>query len=154
MDPEELMTWVYMRFKLEKSRSLVLKKGMVTDKFCFTLCNTKIPSIMKKLDGSLGKMFDISRLSPRRSRSPQWRALRGGSIGSYRSNWDYLEAWAASPYTCETTRWNSPSAVREEGQEISAPRWGTRIAWESASQQDVWDAAAGRLDKVVTSSTT
>lgn len=49
MDPEELMIWVYMSFKLEKSRSLVLKKGMVTDIFYFTLCNTQIPSIMKKL---------------------------------------------------------------------------------------------------------
>lgn len=63
MDPEEIMTCVYMSFKLEKSRSLVLKKGMVINNFCFELGNTPIPSIIKKLDSSLGKMFDFSHLS-------------------------------------------------------------------------------------------
>lgn len=42
---EELMTWARMRFKTAKSRSLVLKKGKVTDKFHFMLGNTQIPSI-------------------------------------------------------------------------------------------------------------
>lgn len=57
---DELMTWACMSFKPAKSRSLVLKKGKVTDKFSFTLGNTQIPSIKEKPLRSLGKMFDYS----------------------------------------------------------------------------------------------
>jgi hypothetical protein len=42
---EEMTTWACMYFKPAKSRSLVLKKGKVTNKFRFTLGTTQIPSI-------------------------------------------------------------------------------------------------------------
>ncbi|XP_074527636.1 uncharacterized protein LOC141791255 [Halichoeres trimaculatus] len=57
---ERLTTWARMRFKPEKSRSLVLKRGKVTDRFQFSLAGTKIPSVTEKPVKSLGKMFDCS----------------------------------------------------------------------------------------------
>lgn len=57
---ERLTTWARMHFKPEKSRSLVLKRGKVTDRFQFSLAGTKIPSITEKPVKSLGKMFNCS----------------------------------------------------------------------------------------------
>ncbi|XP_053176235.1 uncharacterized protein LOC128359949 [Scomber japonicus] len=57
---EKLTTWARMRFKPEKSRSLVLKGGKVTDRFSFFLGDTQIPSVTEKPVKSLGKIFDCS----------------------------------------------------------------------------------------------
>ncbi|KAJ8014697.1 hypothetical protein DPEC_G00018340 [Dallia pectoralis] len=57
---EEMTTWARMSFKPTKSRSLVLKKGKVTNKFCFTLAMTQIPSFTEKPVKSLGKVFNCS----------------------------------------------------------------------------------------------
>lgn len=57
---EEMISWARMSFKLAKSRSLVLKKGKVTDKFCFSLGTTKIPSLTEEPVKSLGKVFNCS----------------------------------------------------------------------------------------------
>ncbi|KAI2661305.1 Glutamyl-tRNA(Gln) amidotransferase subunit A [Labeo rohita] len=46
-----------MDFKPEKPRSLVLRKGNVTDKFRFCLRGLQIPSITEKQVKSLGKVF-------------------------------------------------------------------------------------------------
>lgn len=47
-----------MSFKLAKSRSLVLKKEMVTITFCFSLGITKIPSLTEEPVKSLEKVFN------------------------------------------------------------------------------------------------
>ncbi|XP_038154112.1 uncharacterized protein LOC119791846 [Cyprinodon tularosa] len=57
---EELTTWARMTFKPAKSRSLVLKRGKVINKFIFTLGGTQIPSITEKPMKSLGKVFNCS----------------------------------------------------------------------------------------------
>ncbi|XP_075313231.1 uncharacterized protein LOC142373743 [Odontesthes bonariensis] len=57
---EKLTTWARMRFKPEKSRSLVLKGGKVTDRFSFFLGGSQIPSVTEKPVKSLGKIFDCS----------------------------------------------------------------------------------------------
>ncbi|KAK0142413.1 hypothetical protein N1851_019857 [Merluccius polli] len=44
-------------FKAAKSRSLVLRKGKVADRFRFTLGDTQIPSVSEKPVKSLGKLF-------------------------------------------------------------------------------------------------
>ncbi|KAJ3583724.1 hypothetical protein NHX12_015663 [Muraenolepis orangiensis] len=49
-----------MRFKPAKSRSMVLRKGKVVDKFRFNIADTAIPSISEKPVKSLGKVFDCS----------------------------------------------------------------------------------------------
>ena len=49
-----------MSFKPTKSRSLVLKKGKVSDRFLFALGETTIPSVTEKPVKSLGKIFDSS----------------------------------------------------------------------------------------------
>lgn len=61
MDPPKpltLMSWAQMDFKQAKSRSLVVRKGNITDKFCFFLGGVQIPSITKKPVNSLGKVFN------------------------------------------------------------------------------------------------
>jgi len=55
-----MITWARMSFKTAKFRSLVLKKGKTSDKFCFTLGSTQTPSITEKPMKSLGKVFDCS----------------------------------------------------------------------------------------------
>lgn len=55
---ERLMGWARMLFKPTKSRSLVLKKGRVADKFRFSIAGTLIPTISVKPMKSLGKFFD------------------------------------------------------------------------------------------------
>lgn len=57
---ERLIKWARMSFKPAKSRTLVLKKGKVTDKFRFMLEGSPIPSISEKPVKSLGKLFDHS----------------------------------------------------------------------------------------------
>lgn len=49
-----------MRFKPEKSRSIVLKRGKVTNRFHFFLGGTQIPTVTEKPVKSLGKTFDCS----------------------------------------------------------------------------------------------
>lgn len=55
---QKLMEWARMSFKPSKSRSMVLKKGKVDDKFRFNIAGTPIPSITEKPVKSLGKMFN------------------------------------------------------------------------------------------------
>lgn len=57
---ETLMSWARMRFKTAKSRSLVLKKGKIADKFCFCLGEHQILSVTEKPVKSLGKVFNCS----------------------------------------------------------------------------------------------
>lgn len=52
---ERLVAWACMSFKLAKSRSLVLKKGKVRDKFGFRLGQHQIPSVTERPVKSLGK---------------------------------------------------------------------------------------------------
>lgn len=58
--PERLITWARMSFKPSKSRSMVLERGKVIDKFRFSISATAIPSITEQLVKSLGKLFDSS----------------------------------------------------------------------------------------------
>lgn len=57
---EKLITWARMCFKPEKSRSFVLKRGKVVDRYYFSLAGATIPSITEKPVKSLGKFFDYS----------------------------------------------------------------------------------------------
>ncbi|XP_060938981.1 uncharacterized protein LOC133018922 [Limanda limanda] len=57
---EKLVEWARMRFKPAKSRSMVLRKGKVEDKFRFNITGTAIPTITEKPVKSLGKVFDCS----------------------------------------------------------------------------------------------
>ncbi|XP_061878077.1 uncharacterized protein LOC133630482 [Entelurus aequoreus] len=57
---QEVISWARMSFKPAKSRSLVLKRGKVTGKFCFSLGTTKIPSLTEEPVKSLGKVFNCS----------------------------------------------------------------------------------------------
>ncbi len=63
---ERLMSWARMSFKPVKSRSLVLKKGKVTDRFRFRLGEHQIPSVTERPVKSLGKAFNC-RLNDRDS---------------------------------------------------------------------------------------
>ncbi|XP_063056078.1 uncharacterized protein LOC134450153 [Engraulis encrasicolus] len=57
---EKMMEWARMRFKPAKSRSMVLRRGKVEDKFRFNITGTAIPTITEKPVKSLGKVFDSS----------------------------------------------------------------------------------------------
>ncbi|TWW59294.1 hypothetical protein D4764_06G0008240, partial [Takifugu flavidus] len=57
---ERLILWARMSFKPTMSRSMVLKKGKVVDKFRFSISGTIIPSITEQPVKSLGKLFDSS----------------------------------------------------------------------------------------------
>ncbi|XP_023810165.1 uncharacterized protein LOC105353972 [Oryzias latipes] len=57
---EKLITWARMSFKPSKSRSMVLKRGKVVDKFRFSISVTAIPTITEQPVKSLGKFFDSS----------------------------------------------------------------------------------------------
>ncbi len=48
---ERLMTWARMAFKPAKSRSLVLRKGRVEDKYRFHLDGALIPSVSERAWG-------------------------------------------------------------------------------------------------------
>lgn len=54
------MSWARMSFKPAKSRSLVLRKGKVADRFRFALGETTISSVTERPVKSLGKIFDSS----------------------------------------------------------------------------------------------
>ncbi len=54
---ERLISWACMSFKPAKSRSLVLKKGKVTDRFRFRLGEYQIP-VTERPVKSLGKVFN------------------------------------------------------------------------------------------------
>ena len=55
---EETASWARMTFKAKKSRSLIIKKGKVTQKFELTIQGEKIPSIIGNPIKCLGKWFD------------------------------------------------------------------------------------------------
>ena len=55
---EKLIGLARMRFRPGKSRSLVLRKGKVMDRFRFSILGTPIPTISKKSVKSLGKVFN------------------------------------------------------------------------------------------------
>ncbi|XP_029359637.1 uncharacterized protein LOC115044643 [Echeneis naucrates] len=57
---ERIMAWVRMSFNPAKSRSLVLKKGKVTDRFRFSLGVHQIPSVTERPVKSLVKVFNCS----------------------------------------------------------------------------------------------
>lgn len=57
---EKLISWARMSFKPAKSRSLVLKKGKVADRFRFAIGGTPIPTVTEKPVKSLGKVFNSS----------------------------------------------------------------------------------------------
>ncbi len=63
---ERRMSWARMSFKPAKCRSLVLKKGKVTDRFRFRLGEHQIPSVTERPVKSLGKAFNC-RLNDRDS---------------------------------------------------------------------------------------
>ena len=54
---EKLIGWARMKFKLVKSRSVVIKKGKVVNKFRFQIAGQDIPTLTEKRVKSLGKMF-------------------------------------------------------------------------------------------------
>lgn len=61
-----------MSFKPSKSKSLVLKKGNVVDKFRFKIAESTIPTLSEEPVKSLGKLFDCSLLMQYRdSRDPK-----------------------------------------------------------------------------------
>lgn len=55
---ERLFTWARMVFKPAESRSLVLRKVKVEDKYRLSLAGALIPSVSKKPVESLGKIFN------------------------------------------------------------------------------------------------
>ncbi|TWW81809.1 hypothetical protein D4764_01G0016240 [Takifugu flavidus] len=54
------LEWLISCFKPTKSRSLVLRKGKVANRFRFALGGTPIPTVMEKPVKSLGKVFNSS----------------------------------------------------------------------------------------------
>ena len=59
-DLERLITWSRMKFKPAKSRSLVMKKGKVQDRFCFKINGELIPTMTEQPVKSLCKWFGSS----------------------------------------------------------------------------------------------
>ncbi len=57
---ERVITWANMSFNPSKSRSIVLKKGNMVDKFRFSISGTVIPTITEQPVKSLGNLFDSS----------------------------------------------------------------------------------------------
>ena len=57
---EKQIAWARMSFKPSKSRSLILKKGKVEDRFRFSIAGDTIPSLTEKPVKSLGKVFNDS----------------------------------------------------------------------------------------------
>lgn len=53
------LSWARMSFKPSKSRSLVLQKGKLVDKFCFTISETTNPTLTEQPVKNLGKLFDF-----------------------------------------------------------------------------------------------
>ena len=59
-DLEVLITWARMKFKPTKSRSMVLKKGKVQNRFRFKVGGEAIPTLSEQPVKSLGKWFKDS----------------------------------------------------------------------------------------------
>ena len=57
-DLSRVITWARMKFKPAKSRSLVLKKGKVDNRYRFRVGEETIPTVSEKPVKSLGKWFD------------------------------------------------------------------------------------------------
>lgn len=57
---ERLISWAQMDFKPAKSRSLVVRRGKVTDQFRFSIGGVQIPSVGEKPVKSLGKIYDCT----------------------------------------------------------------------------------------------
>ena len=55
---EEVVTWARMEFKPKKSRSMVIKKGKITDRFKLKVQGEEIPSILSNPIKCLGKWYD------------------------------------------------------------------------------------------------
>ena len=53
----DLVKWARMRFKPSKSRSMVLNKGKVNDRFKFKIAGEVIPTISEKPIKCLGKWY-------------------------------------------------------------------------------------------------
>lgn len=77
---EKLMEWARMCFKPAESRSMVLGKWNMDDKFKFSIAGETIPSITEKPLMSLGKVFDST--------------LK--DTASIRSTCDELDGWLKS----------------------------------------------------------
>ena len=56
----DTVNWARMKFKPNKSRSLVIKKGKVTKRFNVHVQEEDIPSIMDRPIKCLGKWYDVS----------------------------------------------------------------------------------------------
>lgn len=54
------LSWTQMKCKLAKSGSLVLKRGIVVDKYCFSMTGITIPILWERPIKSLGKLFHCS----------------------------------------------------------------------------------------------
>lgn len=78
---EKLATWARMSFMPTKSRSMVLKRGNVVGKFCFSLVGTVLPSIIEEPLKSLGKLFSATLKAHPTFRSP----TKSWKVGSPRS---------------------------------------------------------------------
>lgn len=57
---DHMATWARMKFKLKKSRSMVIRKGKVTNRFKVQVQGEVIPSIEENPIKCLGKWFDDS----------------------------------------------------------------------------------------------
>ncbi|KAI4887728.1 hypothetical protein NFI96_005940 [Prochilodus magdalenae] len=128
---ERLITWARMDFKPVKSRSLVLRKGKVTDKFRFFLGGVRIPSVsdkpVKSLEeghsapaGWLGLPRSLSSIAlygrktkvqlPFNSLSEEFKVTRAREVLSYRDSTDNKVA-AAGIEVRTGRKWRAQEAV-------------------------------------------
>jgi len=109
------MTWPHMSFKPTKSRSLVLKRGKITDQFCFRLGEDQIPSVPQSNQWlALGRSSTaVWKTDSIRPLEPTWRAsqqcppqpIRPVHVGQSRNtcmppvfqDTDPCTFWAAAP---------------------------------------------------------
>ena len=94
-DIGELVQWARMKFKPAKSRSLVLKKGKVQNRFRFKLGEEVIPTISEKPVKSLGKWFrdtlnDRDSVKEMKEKAREWTETidKSGLPGKYKA-WCY-----------------------------------------------------------------
>ena len=57
---ERSVLWARMQFKPAKSRSLVIKRGVVVDRFRFAIAGTIIPTLREKPVKSLERLYNCS----------------------------------------------------------------------------------------------
>ena len=57
---ERSVSWARMGFKPTKSRSLMIKRGVMVDRFCFAIAGIVIPTLREKLVKSLGRLNNCS----------------------------------------------------------------------------------------------